>query len=282
MFPAKRVRVGTDVRCDFGNDDRFRLIAGPCLLESRDLAMRVAEELSRLTDELGIGVVFKASLEKANRTSGESPRAGMGWDEGLAVLAEVRKEFEMPVLTDIHEPDQVAPTAEVVDVLQIPAFLSRQTRFIEAAGRTGKAVAIKKGQFLSPEQMRHAAAKVGHDNVLVVERGTTFGYGDLIFDPRSIALMKDAGLTVVADVTHSVQMPGVLGAVSGGLRGMTPVIAAAAVAIGVAGIFIETHPDPRAALSDAAIQWPLSGLASFVEHLMALDAVAKSPDLTVS
>ncbi len=269
------VRIGRQNPVTFDNAGRLALIAGPCLLESRDLGLRVAEALAELRDELGIGIVFKASLDKANRTSVESPRSTMDWHSGLDVLEEIRRQTGLPVLTDVHNTSQ-AESGYVLDAVQIPAFLCRQTDIIAAAGKTPAAVAIKKGQFLAPGQMAHAAAKVGHDRVLAVERGTSFGYGDLIFDVRALEVMKADGLTVIADVTHAVQTPGTFGHASGGDAEFTPAIARAATAVGIAGIFIEVHPEPEFAMSDAAIQWPLAELRDLVFRLLDVDHAVKS------
>jgi 2-dehydro-3-deoxyphosphooctonate aldolase (KDO 8-P synthase) len=254
------------------------LIAGPCVVESLQLQIDVAGQLRNICTELGLPFIFKSSYDKANRTSGSSFR-GPGMAEGLAVLAEVKRQLGVPVLTDVHSEAEVPAAAAVVDVLQTPAFLCRQTDFIVAVARAGKPVNIKKGQFLAPEDMRQVVAKAraasGADNILVCERGASFGYHNLVSDMRSLAIMRDTGCPVVFDATHSVQLPGGQGAASGGQREFVPVLARAAVASGVAGVFMETHPDPDKALSDGPNAWPLSRMRALLETLMALDATVK-------
>ena len=240
--------------CGFevGLDRPFFLIAGPCVVESEQLQLDAAGELKEITGRLGINFIFKSSFDKANRTSGKSFR-GLGMEEGLRILGEVKKRIGVPVLTDVHEYTPFDEVAEVVDVLQTPAFLCRQTDFIQKVARTGKPVNIKKGQFLSPWDMKNVVEKaraVGNDRILVCERGASFGYNNLVSDMRSLAVMRDTGCPVVFDATHSVQLPGGQGTKSGGQREFVPVLARAAVAVGVSGVFMETHPDPDKALSD--------------------------------
>ncbi|MDW8344410.1 MAG: 3-deoxy-8-phosphooctulonate synthase [Verrucomicrobiae bacterium] len=262
----KPVRVG---RLQLGgNRAPLFVIAGPCVIESERLVMQTAEALASVCAELQLPFVFKSSFDKANRTAGDSFR-GPGLKRGLAILAKVKKEFGVPVLTDVHETHQCRPVAEVCDVLQIPAFLCRQTDLIQAAARTGRCVNIKKGQFLAPSDIRHAIEKVtavGGRRILVTERGSSFGYGNLVADMRSIPIMREFGWPVVFDATHSVQMPG-MGRVTGGDRRMAPILARAAVAAGCDGVFIETHPDPDTAKSDAANQIPLSLMKSVLRTL---------------
>lgn len=258
----------------FANDRPFAVIAGPCTLEpcSFEIARRLKEE----TAKRGVGFVFKASFDKANRQSLTSPR-GPGRDLGLAELARIRDELDVPVLTDIHVPADAAPTAGVVDCLQIPAFLCRQTDLVVAAAKTGKAINIKKGQFLAPDQMLSIiakAAQTGATDILATERGSCFGYGDLVFDPRSLETMK-AFAPVIFDATHSIQRPGAAGGASGGDRRFLPALARAAVAVGIAGLFLETHPDPASALSDRETQWPLDEFGDLLDELLAIDRVVK-------
>ncbi len=254
------------------------LIAGPCVVESRELQLDVAGKLKELCKPLGIPFIFKSSYDKANRSSGKSFR-GLGMDEGLKILAAVKKEIQVPVLTDVHEQDEVEPVAAVVDVLQTPAFLCRQTDFIRAAASAGKPVNIKKGQFLSPQEMKNVVDKAreasGADNVLVCERGFSFGYGNLVSDMRSLAIMRDTGCPVVFDATHSVQLPGGQGTASGGQREFIPVLARAAVASGISGLFMETHPNPEKALSDGPNAWPLGMMKELLETLVDLDRLVK-------
>ncbi len=265
--------------CGFevGLDRPFFLIAGPCVVESEGLVLDTAGRMQEITAGLGIPYIFKASYDKANRSSGKSFR-GPGIEEGLRILSEVKRQLGLPVLTDVHEDTPMAEVASVVDVLQTPAFLCRQTNFILSAAGQGKPVNIKKGQFLSPWEMRNVVEKArstGNAQVMVCERGFTFGYNNLVVDMRSLAVMRETGAPVVFDATHSVQLPGGQGTASGGQREHVPVLARAAVAAGVAGIFMETHPDPARALSDGPNAWPLDRMASLLEVLKELDAVAK-------
>ena len=259
------------------NDQPLALIAGPCALESRHHALETAQALSGIAEKLGIGLIYKTSFDKANRTSGESPR-GIGMTDGLPILAEIRETVGCPVLTDVHTAEQCAPTAEAVDVLQIPAFLCRQTDLLLAAAETGRPVNIKKGQFLAPWDMRHVAAKIadaGNRSILLTDRGASFGYNMLVSDMRSLPVMAATGYPVVFDATHSVQQPGGLGGRSGGQREFVPVLARAAVAVGVAAIFMETHQDPDQALSDGPNMLALNDLPPVLETLVALDRIAK-------
>jgi len=266
--------------CGFevGLDRPLFLIAGPCVVESRQLQMDVAGELKAICASLGIPFIFKSSYDKANRSSHASFR-GPGMEEGLRILADVRRHVEVPVLTDVHTTDEIAAVASVVDVLQTPAFLCRQTDFIQAVAASGKPVNIKKGQFLAPEDMRQVVAKAkaasGTDNIMVCERGASFGYHNLVSDMRSLAIMRDTGCPVVFDATHSVQLPGGQGTSSGGQREFVPVLARAAVAAGVAGLFMETHPQPEKALSDGPNAWPLPRMRALLETLVELDAAVK-------
>jgi 2-dehydro-3-deoxyphosphooctonate aldolase (KDO 8-P synthase) len=263
----------------FGNDLPLALIAGPCALESRAHALEMASALKEMTARLGIGFVYKTSFDKANRTSAKSSR-GMGLDSALAIFAEVRSSLGVPVLTDVHERDQCAPVAEVVDVLQIPAFLCRQTDLLLAAAATGRVVNVKKGQFLAPWDMTNVVAKVtgaGNANVLVTERGASFGYNTLVSDMRALPILaQSTGAPVIFDATHSVQQPGGQGTTSGGQREFVAVLARAAVAIGVAGVFIETHQDPDTAPSDGPNMVPLKDLEALLHTLIAFDRLAKS------
>jgi 2-dehydro-3-deoxyphosphooctonate aldolase (KDO 8-P synthase) len=266
--------------CGFeaGLERPFFLIAGPCVVESRELQLDVAGKLKEITAKLGIPFVFKSSYDKANRSSSKSFR-GLGMDAGLKILGEVKRQIGVPVLTDVHEEDEVKPVAAVVDMLQTPAFLCRQTDFIRAAASAGKPVNIKKGQFLSPQEMKNVVDKArdasGQDNVLVCERGFSFGYNNLVSDMRSLAIMRDTGCPVVFDATHSVQLPGGQGTASGGQREFIPVLARAAVAAGIAGLFMETHPDPAKALSDGPNAWPLGMMQELLETLVELDRAVK-------
>ena len=266
--------------CGFevGLEEPLFVIAGPCVVESRELAIEVAGRLKEICAELGMPFIFKASYDKANRTSGASFR-GLGLDEGLAILGEVKRQVGVPVLTDVHTESEVPMAAAVVDVLQTPAFLCRQTDFIQAVARAGRPVNIKKGQFLAPDDMRAVVAKAraasGTDNILVCERGAAFGYHNLVSDMRSLAIMRATGCPVVFDATHSVQLPGGEGNASGGQREFVPVLARAAVAAGVAGVFMETHPDPAKALSDGPNAWPLAKMHELLETLCAIDGVVK-------
>jgi 2-dehydro-3-deoxyphosphooctonate aldolase (KDO 8-P synthase) len=263
---------------DVGLDRPMFLIAGPCVVESHALQVDVAGQLKEMTAALGIPFIFKSSYDKANRSSHASFR-GPGMDEGLRILAEVRRQVGVPVLTDVHDEDEIATVASVVDVLQTPAFLCRQTDFIQAVARAGKPVNIKKGQFLAPGEMKQVVAKAkaasGTDNILVCERGASFGYHNLVSDMRSLAIMRDTGCPVVFDATHSVQLPGGQGSTSGGQREFVPVLARAAVATGVAGVFMETHPDPAKALSDGPNAWPLAKMRDLLATLKAIDALVK-------
>ncbi len=266
--------------CGFevGLDRPLFLIAGPCVVESRQLQIDVAGQLKETCAALRVPFIFKSSYDKANRSSGASFR-GPGRDEGLRILAEVKRQIGVPVLTDVHAEADVPEVAAVVDVLQTPAFLCRQTDFIHAVARAGKPVNIKKGQFLAPEDMTQVVAKAkaasGTDNIMVCERGASFGYHNLVSDMRSLAIMRGTGCPVVFDATHSVQLPGGLGTASGGQREFVPVLARAAVAAGVAGIFMETHPQPEKALSDGPNAWPLARMRALLETLLELDATVK-------
>jgi 2-dehydro-3-deoxyphosphooctonate aldolase (KDO 8-P synthase) len=266
--------------CGFeaGLDKPLFLIAGPCVIESRQLALDTAGELKEICAKLSVPFIFKSSFDKANRSSGRSFR-GNGMDQGLKILSEVKAQIGVPVLTDVHEIDQIKPVAAVVDVLQTPAFLCRQTDFIHAVANAGRPVNIKKGQFLAPGDMKNVVDKAreagGHDNILVCERGASFGYNNLISDMRSLVIMRETGCPVVFDATHSVQLPGGQGTSSGGQREFVPVLARAAVASGVAGLFMETHPNPEKALSDGPNAWPLQHMRALLETLKALDAMVK-------
>ncbi len=256
------------------------LIAGPCVIESQQLALDTAGQLKEICAELGIPFVYKSSFDKANRSSGKSFR-GPGMDQGLNILAEVRKQIGVPVLTDIHEIDEIEPVAAVVDVLQTPAFLCRQTDFIHAVARCGKPVNIKKGQFLAPGDMKNVVDKAkeangGSDNIMVCERGVSFGYNNLVSDMRSLAIMRETGCPVVFDATHSVQLPGGQGTSSGGQREFVPVLARAAVAVGVAGLFMETHPNPAKAMSDGPNAWPLPKMKNLLATLKQIDDLVKA------
>jgi len=261
-----------------GNDRPFFLIAGPCVIESEALALSTAETLKKITDDLGIPFIYKSSFDKANRSSGASYR-GPGIAEGLRILAKVKAEIGVPVLTDVHEDTPLDEVAAMVDVLQTPAFLCRQTNFIHNVCAQGLPVNIKKGQFLAPWDMRHVADKAkstGNDRIMLCERGVSFGYNNLVSDMRSLPVMKQTGCPVVFDATHSVQLPGGQGASSGGQREFVPVLARAAVAVGVAGLFMETHPDPDKALSDGPNAWPLGHMPELLKQLQALDNIAKT------
>ncbi|MDR2188206.1 MAG: 3-deoxy-8-phosphooctulonate synthase [Azonexus sp.] len=268
---------------DVGLTQPLFLIAGPCTAESEQLCLDIAGHLKEICARLGIPYIFKASYDKANRSSGTSMR-GLGIDEGLRILSEVRRRLGVPVLTDVHEIDQIAPVAAAVDVLQTPAFLCRQTDFIHAAAASGKPVNIKKGQFLAPGDMKNVVAKArevngGADNLLVCERGASFGYNNLVSDMRSLAIMRETGCPVVFDATHSVQLPGGQGASSGGQREFVPVLARAAVAVGISGLFMETHPCPEKAWSDGPNSWPLDRMARLLTTLQALDVATKAAGL---
>lgn len=268
---------------DIGLDKPFFLIAGPCVVESEQLQMDTAGTLKEITSSLGIPFIFKSSFDKANRSSGSSFR-GPGREKGLDILAKVKRELGLPVLTDVHNEDDITEAAKVVDVLQTPAFLCRQTDFIRAAAQSGKPVNIKKGQFLSPHEMknvidkaRDAAREKGlpEDSFMACERGASFGYNNLVSDMRSLAIMRETGAPVVFDATHSVQLPGGQGTSSGGQREMVPVLSRAAVAVGISGLFMETHPDPNKALSDGPNAVPLKHMKSLLETLVALDRITK-------
>jgi 2-dehydro-3-deoxyphosphooctonate aldolase (KDO 8-P synthase) len=272
--PNAIVAVG---KVKFGNGLPLAVIAGPCALESRAHAFEMAAALKEIAAGLGIGLVYKTSFDKANRTSASSAR-GLGLDKALTIFADLRRELSIPVITDVHEPDQCAPVAEAVDVLQIPAFLCRQTDLLVAAAKTGRAINVKKGQFLAPWDMANVVAKItaaGNPNVLVTERGVSFGYNTLISDMRALPILAKIGAPVIFDATHSVQQPGGQGTSSGGERAFVPVLARAATAVGVAGVFIETHQDPDRAPSDGPNMIPLKDLASLLERLMQFDALAK-------
>jgi 2-dehydro-3-deoxyphosphooctonate aldolase (KDO 8-P synthase) len=272
--PNSIVAVG---KAKFGNKLPLALIAGPCALESRAHAFEMASALKELTAKLGLGFVYKTSFDKANRTSASSAR-GLGLDQSLSIFAEVREKLGVPLLTDVHEPDQCARVGEVTDVLQIPAFLCRQTDLLIAAAKTGRTVNVKKGQFLAPWDMTNVVAKItgaGNANVLVTERGVSFGYNTLVSDMRALPVLEKIGAPVIFDATHSVQQPGGQGTSSGGERHYVPVLARAAVAVGVAGVFIETHQDPDKAPSDGPNMIPLKDLPTLLERLMQFDALAK-------
>jgi 2-dehydro-3-deoxyphosphooctonate aldolase (KDO 8-P synthase) len=270
--------------CNFevGLNQPLFLIAGPCVIESRQMAMDTAGKLKEICSELKINFIYKSSFDKANRSSGKSFR-GPGMDEGLKILAEVKKQIGVPVLTDVHEEYEIAPVAAVVDVLQTPAFLCRQTDFIHAVAKAGRPVNIKKGQFLSPWDMKNVVDKArevsGTDNIMVCERGASFGYNNLVSDMRSLAVMRNTGCPVVFDATHSVQLPGGQGTVSGGQREFVPVLARAAVAVGVSGLFMETHPNPAKALSDGPNAFPLGHLKELLQTLKVLDETVKRQGL---
>jgi 2-dehydro-3-deoxyphosphooctonate aldolase (KDO 8-P synthase) len=266
-----------------GLDQPFFLIAGPCVVESEELQLRTAERLKQITGKLGLTFIFKSSFDKANRSSDKSFR-GPGLDEGLRILEKVKTELDLPVLTDVHDIPQIAPVAEVVDVLQTPAFLARQTDFIHAVAASGKPVNIKKGQFMAPHDMKNVvdkargaaqAAGVNEETIMVCERGASFGYNNLVSDMRSLSIMRETGCPVVFDATHSVQLPGGQGTSSGGQREFVPVLARAAVATGIAGLFMETHPDPANAKSDGPNAWPLDRMESLLTTLVALDRLVK-------
>ena len=275
MQANNTVTVGSAL---FGNAERLSLIAGPCQLESRQHAFDMCGALKEMTAALSMGFVYKSSFDKANRTSAGTAR-GLGLERSLAIFAEVRAAFNVPLLTDVHEPWQCAEVAQAVDVLQIPAFLCRQTDLLLAAAATGRAINVKKGQFLAPWDMKNVAAKItgaGNPNVMVTERGASFGYNTLVSDMRSLPIMaRDIGAPVIFDATHSVQQPGGQGTTSGGQREFVPVLARAAVAVGVAGVFIETHQDPDNAPSDGPNMVPLREMRALLEQLLAFDAIAK-------
>ncbi|MHB8454717.1 MAG: 3-deoxy-8-phosphooctulonate synthase [Acidiferrobacterales bacterium] len=267
---------------EIGLDRPFFLIAGPCVIESRDMAHQTAGQLKEITSRLGIPFIYKSSYDKANRSSDQSFR-GLGMDAGLKILESVKKEIGVPVITDVHEISEIDAVAAVADVLQTPAFLCRQTDFIQAVAASGKPVNIKKGQFLAPWDMKNVVDKAnaagGKGRILVCERGVSFGYNNLVSDMRSLAIMRDTGCPVVFDATHSVQLPGGQGTRSGGQREHVPVLARAAIAVGVAGLFMETHPDPAKALSDGPNAWPLGYMEMLLGTLKELDAAVKRSGL---
>jgi 2-dehydro-3-deoxyphosphooctonate aldolase (KDO 8-P synthase) len=280
---AREIVVGSEqdgcVPVRIGGAAPLALIAGPCVLESMDVCRAVAGELKRLSQLLNIGVVFKSSFDKANRTSISSYR-GPGIDAGLEMLAQVKREFGMPVLTDVHEPWQAERAAQVVDIIQVPAFLCRQTDLLLAAGRTGKPVNIKKGQFLSPWDMANAVEKVastGNEQILLTERGTSFGYRNLVVDFRSLPIMRGLGYPVVFDLTHSLQLPGGMGTATGGMREFAPHLMRAACAVGVDALFMEVHPNPEAALSDASTMLSVYGLEELLRTAQAIDRIVRAP-----
>jgi len=274
MKPNSVIRVGS---IEIGNQLPFTLIAGPCQLESRDHALMMAAKLKTITEKLGIGLIYKTSFDKANRTSLAGKR-GIGLAGALPIFAEIKDEFGLPVLTDVHEIQQCAELAPVIDVLQIPAFLSRQTDLLVAAARTGRVVNVKKGQFLAPWDMKNVVTKItesGNANVILTERGASFGYNTLVSDMRALPIMAETGCPVVFDATHSVQQPGGQGTSSGGERRFVPVLARAAVAVGVAGVFIETHEDPDRAPSDGPNMIPIADMEDLLRRLMEIDRLAK-------
>ncbi len=280
MQKQKRVEIGA---VSVANDLPVTLIAGPCVLESRAHALEMSQALCEMTERLGIGFIYKTSFDKANRTSNSSPR-GLGITESLPIFAEIREVRGCPVLTDVHEPEQCAHAAEAVDVLQIPAFLCRQTDLLLAAARTGKAVNVKKGQFLAPWDMTQVVAKVmdaGNENILLTERGASFGYNTLVSDMRSLPIMARNGYPIVFDATHSVQQPGGQGSTSGGQREFVPALARAAIAVGVAAVFIETHQDPDSAPSDGPNMVRLDALEELLSQLIAFDQLAKKHPLNI-
>jgi 2-dehydro-3-deoxyphosphooctonate aldolase (KDO 8-P synthase) len=269
---------------EVGLDHPLFLIAGPCVIESRDMAFDTAGKLQEICRTLGVNFIYKSSYDKANRSSGKSFR-GLGMEQGLDILADVKKQLGVPVLTDVHAEHEVAAVASVVDVLQTPAFLCRQTDFIQACAASGKPVNIKKGQFMAPGDMKQVVLKAKEangyaDSIMVCERGASFGYNNLVSDMRSLAIMRETGCPVVFDATHSVQLPGGQGDRSGGQREFVPVLARAAVAVGVSGLFMETHPDPAKALSDGPNAWPLPQMSALLEQLIELDALVKRKGMT--
>ena len=277
MTAPRHVHIGN---LTLGNDRPLAVIAGPCVLESRAHAMEMSHALVELTGKLGIGLIYKTSFDKANRTSGESPR-GMGLEASLPILAEVREKYGCPVLTDVHAAEQCAIVAEAVDVLQIPAFLCRQTDLLVAAAKTKRAINVKKGQFLAPGDMKNVAAKIskaGNDNILLCERGVSFGYNTLVSDMRALPIMAQTGYPVVFDATHSVQQPGGQGDKSGGERQYVPMLARAAVSVGVAAVFMETHQDPDHAPSDGPNMVHLKDMPALLRQLMEFDKLAKKPN----
>ncbi len=275
MEPKAEVQIG-NVR--FSNRAPIAVFAGPCQMESREHALETASALKEISEKLGFGLVYKSSFDKANRTSASSAR-GLGLGQALPIFAEIKEFLGLPIVTDVHEPVQCEPVAEVVDVLQIPAFLCRQTDLLIAAAQTGKVVKIKKGQFMAPWDMINVVSKVlsaGNPNVLLTERGASFGYNTLVSDMRGLPIMAETGCPVIFDATHSVQQPGGQGTTSGGQREFVPVLARAAVAVGVAGLFIETHPDPDRAPSDGPNMVPLNEFEGLMKNLMAIDNLVKS------
>ncbi|MGI8907025.1 MAG: 3-deoxy-8-phosphooctulonate synthase [Candidatus Sumerlaeaceae bacterium] len=276
-FAKTQVREVQAGSVAIGGAAPLALISGPCVIESREHALKLAEQISRIAAAAGVPYIFKASFDKANRSSGKSYR-GPGMDHGLAVLAEVRREVGVPVLTDIHTPEQIAPVAAVVDILQIPAFLCRQTDFLLAAAHTGKTINVKKGQFLAPWDMKNVVEKVtetGNHSLLLTERGASFGYNNLVSDMRSLAVMREFGYPVVFDATHSVQLPGGLGSASGGQRQFIAPLARAAAATGIDALFVETHEDPDRALSDGPNNLPLAQLSALLEQVRRMDEVLR-------
>jgi 2-dehydro-3-deoxyphosphooctonate aldolase (KDO 8-P synthase) len=272
-----KIGGGKIAEVTFANDKPISLICGPCAIEGRDKTMRAAESIKTICEKLGIGVIFKSSFDKANRSSNTTGR-GIGMDEGLNILAEIRSTFGMPVLTDIHESQQAEAVGQVVDVLQIPAFLCRQTDLLLAAAATGKAINVKKGQFLAPQDMANVVEKItatNNMNLMLCERGTTFGYGNLVSDMRGLRIMAETGFPVIFDATHSVQMPGGNGKSSGGKREFVEPLARAAIAVGVGGVFIEAHENPAEAISDGPNQVPMSHLEGLLTSLKRLDDVSK-------
>ncbi len=279
VTPNSVVEMRTDKKIvRFGNSERLAFIAGPCQLESRQHALETAHALAEIAKRLGVGLIYKTSFDKANRTSAGAAR-GLGLEGAIPIFAEIREVTGLPVLTDVHEIEQCALAAQVVDVLQIPAFLSRQTDLLVAAAKTGKAVNVKKGQFLAPWDMKNVIAKLtdaGNPNVMACERGVSFGYNTLVSDMRALPILAQIGCPVIFDATHSVQQPGGLGTSSGGQREFVPVLARAAVAVGVAGVFIETHPDPDRAPSDGPNMVPMSQFEALCTELLAYDALTKA------
>ncbi len=280
MTAIHHVKVGG---LTIGNDKPFVLFAGPCAMESREHALEMSQALKEVTDKLGIGLVYKSSFDKANRTSGSSPR-GIGLDTALPIFAEIKETLGLPVLTDVHSPENCAAVADVIDVLQIPAFLCRQTDLLLAAAATGRAINVKKGQFLAPWDMANVAKKVteaGNNNVMLCERGASFGYNTLVSDMRSLPIMAQTGHPIVFDATHSVQQPGGQGATSGGQREFVPVLARAAISIGVAAVFMEVHQDPDSAPSDGPNMVYLDKLPGILEELLAFDRLAKANPVSI-
>lgn len=284
VTPNSVVEIRTDKKTvRFGNSERLAVIAGPCQLEGRQHALETAHALAEIAERLGVGLIYKTSFDKANRTSAGTAR-GLGLEGALPIFAEIRDVTGLPVLTDVHEIEQCALAAQVVDVLQIPAFLSRQTDLLVAAAKTGKAVNVKKGQFLAPWDMKNVIAKLtdaGNPNVMACERGVSFGYNTLVSDMRALPILAQIGCPVIFDATHSVQQPGGQGTSSGGQREFVPVLARAAVAVGVAGVFIETHPDPDRAPSDGPNMVPMSQFEALCTELLAYDALTKARNAKV-